>query len=140
MATRPLLATGLVVLLLAAGCERGPRRAAVSGLVLVDKEPLAEGTIQFYPTAGNDGPEVGEAIRDGRYSIPAGRGVVVGKNKVVIRGFRNSGKKHPDIVDPNKMVNERVKAVSAEFNDKSTLIREIQDSNNTLDFDLPGIK
>jgi hypothetical protein len=43
-------------------------------------------------------------------------------------------------VDKNKMVNERVKAVPAEFNDESTLVREIQEGKNTLDFDLPGIK
>ena len=136
----PFLLLCLVGLTLSAGCQKGPRRAAVSGTVLVDKEPLAEGIISFFPTDENPGPEAGEAIRDGKYSIPADRGVIVGKNKVVIRGFRNTGRKMPDIMDKNKMVDERAKALDKEFNDESTLFREIKDGKNTHDFDLPGMK
>ena len=128
------------LLLSGAGCQKGPRRAAVSGQVLVDKEPLLEGTISFIPTDGTEGPETGEAIREGRYSIPADKGAVVGKCKVEIRGFRKTGRKVPDIMEKDKLIDERAKAVGPEFNDQSTLIREIKDGKNTLDFDLPGIK
>lgn len=84
--------------------------------------------------------EVGEIIKDGQYSISIDRGVIVGKNKVVIRGFRKSGKMIEDIGSKGKMIDENEKALGAEYNDESTLIREIQDRQNTLDFDLPGIK
>ena len=122
------------------GCQKGPRRAAVSGMVLVDKVPLMEGAISFVPTEGNEGPETGGEIKDGRYSISVNQGAVVGKNKVVIRGFRNTGRKVPDIMDKTKMVDERAMVVGPEFNVNSTLIREIQDGKNVFDFDLPGIK
>jgi hypothetical protein len=138
---RPAALAFLAALLtIGAGCQRDPKRAAVSGQVLIDKEPLMEGSISFFPIEGTEGPEVGDIIKDGHYAIPRNRGVIVGKNKVVIRGFRNSGKKIPDLVDKNKMVDERVKAVGAEFNDKTNLTRDIQEGQNTLDFDLPGIK
>ncbi len=125
--------------LFTAGCQKGPRRAAVSGQVLVDRVPLAEGSISFFPTDGTEGPEAGEAIRDGKYVIPVDRGVIVGKNKVVIRGFRKSGRLVPDIWDKGKMIDENEKALGPEYNDETTLIREIQDGKNTFDFDLKGL-
>ena len=137
---RAALAFLAALLAIGTGCQRDPKRAAVSGQVLIDKEPLMEGSISFFPTGDNEGPEVGDIIKKGRYSIPISRGVIIGKNKVVIRGFRNSGKKIPDMVDKNKMVDERVKAVGAEFNDNTTLMRDIEQGENTLNFDLPGIK
>lgn len=127
------------LLILAAGCSNGPRRASVSGSVLVDKEPLAEGSISFHPTDGTEGPEAGGIIKDGKYDIPASQGPVVGMNKVVIRGFRKSDKK---ITDPFKkeQVFEMVLAVGPEFNDQSTLKRPIEAGSNKLDFELPGLK
>jgi len=129
----------IATFVLAAGCQKGPRRASVSGEVLVDKVPLVEGSISFFPTDGTEGPEVGDIIKDGKYSIPADRGVIVGKNKVVIRGFKNSGKKIRDIWT-KEMVDERVIAVPPEFNEKSDVVRDVIDGKNTFNFDLPGIK
>lgn len=123
-----------------AGCQKGPRRAAVSGMVLVDKVPLMEGSISFQPTEGNEGPETGATIVDGKYTVSRADGAVIGKNKVVIRGFRNTGKKIPDIMDRTKLIDERVKALGEEYNDKSTLVREIVDGKNELNFDLPSLK
>ena len=136
-----LLCTALMLslVILAAGCQNGPRRAAVSGQVLVDKVPLAEGSISFFPTDGNEGPEAGGTIKDGHYSIPLDRGVIVGKNKVVIRGFRKSGRLIPDVWDKSKMIDENERALGPEYNDESTLIRDIQEGKNVLDFDLKGI-
>lgn len=128
-----------VVLLTSVACQQGPRRGAVSGEVLVDKTPLVEGSISFIPTDGTEGPEAGDVIRDGKYSIPADRGPIVGKNKVVIRGFKNSGKKIMDVWK-KEMVDERVPAVPAEFNSESKTVREVADGKNTFNFDLPGIK
>jgi hypothetical protein len=137
---RTMVALTATLLLFILGCPGGPRRAAVSGEVLIDKEPLAEGTISFYPQDGIEGPEVGEAIKNGRYVIPVSRGVVIGKNKVVIRGFRKSGKQVPSLHEKGKMIDEMVRAVPAEFNDNSTLFREIRAGDNTENFDLPGVK
>ncbi len=122
---------------ISAGCGDGLRRAEVSGTILVDKKPLATGAIDFFPS---DGPQVGAEIKDGKYSIPADKGVIVGSNRVEIRGFRKSGRKVPDVWEKGKMNDEMVFAVPAEYNAKTTLVREVQAGKNTFDFDLPGIK
>ena len=54
-------------------------------------------------------------------------------------GFRKSGKKVTDVWK-KELVDELVNAVPSEFNDKSTLKREIEAGNNTRDFELVGIK
>jgi hypothetical protein len=138
---RPALVACVAALLVSAGCSGdGLRRAAVSGQVLVDNEPLAEGSIAFFPTDGNSGPESGAVIKDGKYSIPASTGVIVGKNKVEIRGFRKSGRKVPDIMEKTKMVDEMISALPATYNDQTTLVHEVRDGNNTINFELTGVK
>jgi len=137
---KAILVISCVAMIGVAGCQNGPRRAQVSGTVLVDKVPLLEGTISFVPTDGNEGPETGGAINDGRYSISVAQGAVIGKNKVIIRGFRKTGRKVPDIMNKSVLVDERVKALGPEFNDNTTLVRDIQDGKNELNFDLPALK
>jgi hypothetical protein len=129
-----VLALG-VVAALAVGCARGPRLAAVSGTVRVDNQLLVEGMITFFPTDGNGGPSAGAVITNGTYRIPRAQGAAPGRNRVEIRGFRNTGRKartHGQLAD------ERVPALGPEYNDNSTLVREVQEGDNVLDFDLPG--
>ena len=57
----------------------------------------------------------------------------------MIRGFRKSGKKITDVWKKDQ-IDELINAVPPEFNDKSTLKREIEAGNNTRDFELTGIK
>ncbi len=126
---------------ISSGCSNnGPKRAAVAGEVLVDKVPLAEGTINFLPTEGNEGPSAGIAVKDGKYSIPLKDGAVVGKNLVRITGFRKTGRKVPDAMEKDKMIDEMERAVGPEFNESTTLVRDVVEGKNNLDFDLPGIK
>ena len=56
-----------------------------------------------------------------------------------MRGFRKSGKKVTDVWKKDQ-IDELINAVPPEFNDKSTLNREIEAGNNTRDFELTGIK
>src|SRR5438874_1875218 len=99
----------------AVGCSGdGLNRAAVSGKVLVDNVPLDEGMINFFPVEGNTGPEAGIDIRNGTYHLPRKVGAIVGKNRVVIRGFRKTGRK---IKDPFGLIQEeKVDAVPPEYN------------------------
>jgi hypothetical protein len=133
---------GLGVLAFSAvGCSRSStERAPVRGQVLIDHQPLAEGSIAFFPVEGTTGPSAGGVIHDGRYDIPRDRGVIVGRNRVEIRGFRQTGKTVRDVWKPGEPVAERVRALDPEYNDHSTLVREIQQGRNQLDFDLPGAK
>ncbi|MSU78110.1 MAG: hypothetical protein EXS16_08445 [Gemmataceae bacterium] len=136
------LAVLVFSLILTAGCsKRGPNRAAVSGEVRIDNVPLAEGTINFFPTDDNEGPSAGIGIKDGKYTIPIGdSGAVVGKNLVKITGFRASGRKMFDAMDKDKIIDEMERAVGPEFNEASTLIRDVVEGKNTFDFDLAGVK
>ena len=140
MRTQALLGC-LVVLLFGLGCSGdGLKRAAVSGKILVDKTPLQEGAITFFPTEGTQGPSVGAVIENGAYHIPRDKGVIVGKNRVEIRGFRKTGKRVSDPMEPGKLIDEIVPALAPQYHSQSTLIREIKEGTNTLDFDLPGTK
>jgi len=132
----------LWILAVVAGCggDGGPERAAVSGTVKVDGEPLAEGAISFLPTDGTEGPTAGGAVTDGKFDIPRENGVVVGKNRVEINGNRKTGRKIPDAGKPGTMQDEVVSAVSAEANRNSKLVETVKSGGNIFNFDVKGAK
>jgi len=133
-------AIGVMVLVAGCGSDEGPERAAVSGTVTVDGEPLAEGAISFLPAEGTEGPTAGGTIEAGKYDIPKANGVVVGKNRVQITGNRKTGRKVPDAGKPGSMREEVVSAISPEFNTKSKLVETVKSGDNTLNFDVKGSK
>jgi hypothetical protein len=135
------LTTVLVPVLLACGCGPvGPKRAAVSGKVLVDNKPLERGTITFLPANGTAGPSAGGTIIDGEYRLTTEDGPVPGTHRVEIRGFRPSGRMVSNPFDKKTKIEESTMIVPAAFNDRSELVREIVDGSNTLDFDLPAVR
>lgn len=129
----------LLVLVVAAvvGCSNGPRRAAVGGTVSVGGRPLERGIINFLPVEGSRGPGAGGPITNGEYSLEDAKGAVVGSCRVEIRGFRKTGRKIAPLGTP---IDEEIQVVPVEFNDKSTLIRDIKDGDNEVNFDLPAIR
>lgn len=68
-----------VVILTATGCGRSsnlPVRAAVTGIVTLDGQPLTTGTVQFIPEATSDGDHptaTGSIGADGRYTLSTDR-------------------------------------------------------------------
>jgi len=120
------------------GCgKKGPKRAAVAGSVSLDGQPITEGVIQFLPVEGTVGPEAGGVIENGRYDIPRQRGPIVGKNRIEFRASKKTGRK---IQDPTgrtgTLTDEFKEAFPATANTKSTLVREIKDEPNKLDFEI----
>jgi hypothetical protein len=69
--------------MLAVGCGSGNElgRVPVSGLVLVDGQPLAAGTIEFSPQSAT-GQSSGAVIHVGKFSIPLAQGLPPGKYTV----------------------------------------------------------
>ena len=128
----------LLFLGLASGCgPAGPTRAEVFGTVSLNGRPVSEGSINFFPTEGNKGPEAGGAIRDGKYHIPRAQGPVIGKNRVELRSFQKSGRTIQDPTAPQGTVMEEITNVfPAEFNTNSTLVREVMRGQNEMEFDL----
>ena len=120
------------------GCgKKGPRRAAVSGNVSLDGQSISDGVIQFLPVEGTVGPEAGGVISNGQYDITKQRGPVVGKNRVELRASKKTGRKIQDPTGrPGIQTDEYAELFPPDSNTSSTLVREIKDEPNKLDFNI----
>jgi hypothetical protein len=118
--------------LLFSGCSKPT--AVVSGTVLLDGQPLARGSITFFPVDGTAGPDGGGRIEEGKYQIDSG--LAMGKYRVEITGMKRIAKKVINAVMPSEMIDKEVAAVPPEYNAKSQLFREITLGTQTFDFDL----
>lgn len=126
----------LLFLVLLLGCSPSDR-GEVSGTVKLDGLPIEEGSIQFIPVEGTTGPSAGAIIAQGKYHIPASHGAAVGKNRVELRAFKLSAKKIQDPTAlPGTTTSERVPAFPPEYNDRSTVVKDIRSGSNTIDFDV----
>jgi hypothetical protein len=127
-----------VVLCCGAGCSgSGMELAEVSGTVQLDGQLIEEGSIQFIPVDGTNGPGAGGIIKNGRYRITRDKGVVVGRNRVELRAFRKASRMVADPTGkPGTRTEERVQAFPPDFNDQSTVVKDIVSGSNTMDFDV----
>src|SRR5437870_5517944 len=99
-----------------AGC--GGSKASVAGDVSADGTPVDHGSIVFVP-AGGSGASVGTDVRDGKYTLPAERGLVAGKYKVEITWNKKTGRKGRDIADTGAVIEERLQVLPEKFNKKT---------------------
>lgn len=123
------------LLLTTAGCGgEGVPRAAISGHVTLDGQPLEEGGILFTPLAA--GPSASASIEQGKYEISQADGPGPGEYRVQIRAYRSTGKQ---ITDPASGIAEeqRVSIIPPRYNSRSTLTAQITDQGpNEFDFEL----
>jgi hypothetical protein len=135
------LVGAVLVSCLAAGCQRRPPRARISGTVSYKGEPVAFGDIVFEPTEAWKEFYCQGQIIDGKYSIEQ-HGPVVGKNRVEIHGFRQSEQLVPDIAgrrldEKPTMAKGLIPYIPAEYNDMSQLSIDVAaGANVNIDFDL----
>jgi hypothetical protein len=128
-------------LLLLSGCTKS--EPTVTGVVRVEGELLARGSISFVPVDGKDkvagdrGPGGGATIGEGKYSIE--KGLTVGKYRIEIQGVRQEpGKKMLDAFGSD--VTKELAVVPTQYNKESKLIREVRAGSNNIDFlDLKGM-
>jgi hypothetical protein len=122
------------------GCgSSGPQRASVAGEVTLNGSPIEQGTITFVPASGNAGPTAGGAIIDGKYNVPKAVGPLVGRQRVELRAWRKTGVMIPNPMSAGAMMEEKVEAFGAEFNDQSTLERDVASGHNVFDFALESV-
>lgn len=149
MSTRSWNCIALLMLAAAlAGCggEDDPwPRAAVSGQVKLDGQPLASGTITFFPSGATKGPAAGGEIIDGKFSIPEHEGPVVGTNRIEVRSVQKTGRMvaSPSAVEADgpategMLVEEFADIVPKRYNTYSELERTIEpDIENQFDLRL----
>ena len=137
-------AAGAGFLLVAAalpGCESDEpwERAAVSGLVTVDGDPLPLGTVTFAPAAGTAGPKVSAAVADGFYSLPRDAGPAVGTARVSVvrRDPAMPGMQDERIIDdPGLIPANPLPPLPARYHDETELTAEIAPGANGVNFDL----
>ena len=113
------------LLILAAGCSRGPTRP-LAGAVSLGGRPVPRAFIQFQPdpAAGNTGPSGSAEVVDGRYRTRPGFGVV--KGPYVIR-----------IMPP--VFEDGGDATPAGFEFPGHVVRvNLSGSETTLDFEIPA--
>jgi len=124
-------AFGAAALLLSAGCADN-NKSVVSGTVLVDGQPLANGTIQFFPSDGN-GQTGAAGVTDGKYTANAG----VGDMKVIITGIKVVGKiKQYDTPD-SPTVDDVRELLPDKYNKNTELTATLKPGPNAgVDFDL----
>ncbi|MGL4554551.1 MAG: carboxypeptidase-like regulatory domain-containing protein [Gemmataceae bacterium] len=125
------------VVLTVGGC--GPaadRRGRVHGAVTLDGQPLPSGRVRLFALTGGVGSD-GE-VANGRYYIPAGRGLTAGTYRVEISAERPTGRKVPDRdAEPGATKDETVESIPARYNRDSTLRIEFDPSaDRPFDFDL----
>ncbi len=133
------LPLSVLVLVLAAGCSRGPTRVAVSGTVTFNGAPVDGGRIMFIPEDKASDP-LGFAnapIDNGSFALDASHGPSLGKHKVEIVWFKKTGKQIVGSDPPNK-VDETIQVIPDTFNQRSTLMEDIQSSMSPLKYDLTG--
>src|SRR5262245_36257360 len=82
---RPAAALLAAAALFAAGCSSGPKVVRVSGVVLIDGQPLTHGFVQVAPAGYR--PATGKIGPDGRFTLTTlteGDGCVVGTHPAAV--------------------------------------------------------
>ena len=132
----------LCALVSAIGCSKsdGLPRKAISGTVKLDGQPLANGNIQFIPTAADaSGMAITASgmIANGSYAIAQEQGPLPGTYKVFITA--DSGQLADEEADPGAAPKAQTNKdlVPAKYNSNTELeIIVTADGSTTFDFDL----
>ena len=135
----------LILGVFVAGCGgvSGPERAAVSGKVTFDGEPVHQGSIAFIPTGNTTGPTAGAVIEKGEFRTPSGTGPVLGSHRVEITAHKTGQRKEiPGAVGaaagPSgaSVVAETEMYIPEQYNKASILTIDIKSGRNPRNFDL----
>ncbi|HCO26913.1 MAG: hypothetical protein CME31_02095 [Gimesia sp.] len=131
--------------ILLSGCGASKQefsRAAVSGIVKLDGDPLSEGVIRFIPQGENKGPKASATIHNGIFSIDENFGPVTGTNRIEIDSTDDGGYAPDDELAIEKLKASGIKQIKVvkvppQYNRRSTLTKTITaEGKNDLVFEL----
>lgn len=120
----------LIFLLLLSGCSDG--RVAIRGKVAINGTPVKEGAINFRPIDVTS-PASSVAVINGKYSIPAGMGVIPGEYLVQIFASEDTGEFDTSVPGPPIRIYRDL--IPPKYNAKSDLKVKIA-RGKSCDFDL----
>ena len=126
----------LLLAVLMGGCGQDTGgRLGVSGTVRFQGAPLQTGTIEF---ASADAKQLsGSMIADGKYSVPADKGLTPGKYTVRISAAQDAGAAPTGPPGPESMTEQAKALIPPQYNVDSTLTAEVTEGgSNVFDFDL----
>ncbi|QDT98941.1 hypothetical protein [Gimesia aquarii] len=133
------------IMLAAIGCsgstEMKYTTAKIQGTVSYQGKPLESGKIRFIPDGKVvNGQVAGKAvfadIKDGKYSLSSEEGATVGKNRIEIKSYRESGRNVVTSEGDGKKEKEIVQFIPETYNTESNLSINIKEGENKHDFDL----
>lgn len=126
---RRVYALGCIILCACVGCGGNENLGRVAGTVTLDGEALPNAFIIFAPTSGGT-TSYGRTDAEGKYEMMFSdneKGAWLGENRVQI----NTGD-----VDPTMSGAGSKEKVPAVYNQKSTLLVQVDSGSNTHDFEL----
>ena len=121
----------LLVVVMYAGCYAGDGRQPVEGTVTLDDVPMAEAAISFRPAQGTQGPSSGGTILQGKFRVPAEKGLMPGTYQVSIVCMRETGR---IINDPQK--GQVPELVQVRFDSPPPVVSVAADQVNQFEFQL----
>jgi hypothetical protein len=121
----------VLTLALAVGCGDSSGRQKVSGEVTFQGKQVDQGSIEFLPGPGV-ASHAGAVIENGRYTIPADKGLLPGLYAVKISWPERQVR--PDEA-PGVPAGSR-DLIPPKYNSKTTLTREVHQGANVIDFHL----
>jgi hypothetical protein len=129
-----LLITGCLAV--SGGCGPTSSRRAVKGTVTYQGKPLENGTITFQTTTAPPAMAGGSPIKDGKYEIPADKGLEPGTYRVLISAAGPPAKQ--TVAERAAGASPRAsEVIPAKYNAESTLTAEITSGGSApVDFAL----
>lgn len=116
----------------ASGCgPSGPPMGVVSGTVVVDGEPAADGSITLWPTDGVSST-AGGAVKEGRYSFEA----PVGEAKVEIHVSKQVGEKRLYNTPDSPVAPVYADVLPPKYNTQTELLYVVEQGRQEKNFDL----
>jgi hypothetical protein len=124
-------------LVLAAGCGNGSGRVQVTGTVRIDGQPLANGTVTFFPVDAGAGKtrSTGSLGADGQYRLSTytrGDGVLPGGYRVAVLSYKlmpDGATQSKDYAIPKRYFFVEESGLTAEVSDKSTQVFDFELTN-----------
>ncbi|GAB4137731.1 MAG: hypothetical protein Tsb009_05400 [Planctomycetaceae bacterium] len=129
---------GLVFLVAGCGGDDGPVYAKVTGKVTLNGKPVPNGTVLFVPQGDTQGGVATGAIaKDGTFTLvgPSGKGVPVGKHKVLVQCIEESS--GPDS-DQNPLEGMAKCVIPVKYTSEKTsdIIKTVEEGEQTINIEL----